>query len=150
MTAAEVHFILSEAALKGWSTGDAAAHYNAGIQQSLNAWGIGSAYDDYIANVPFGGLESLIHQKWIASWTAAAESWFDYRRTGLPDLQTGPYATRQAIPLRFYYMLGEINLNPVNTNDAIDELSTTDFTAPDPKNSAWSKSWLLEGTNMPY
>ncbi|MCK4989201.1 MAG: SusD/RagB family nutrient-binding outer membrane lipoprotein, partial [Bacteroidales bacterium] len=151
MSASEVHFILSEAALKGWDSGDAETHYNAGVQQSLNAWGVGDYYGDYIAGAPFAGLEEIMEQKWIASWTAAAEAWFDYRRTGLPALQTGETAKRQALPLRFYYHWDdEITLNPVNAEAAIELLETTSFAAPDSKNSAWSKMWVLQGTGKPY
>jgi len=152
MTAAEVHFILAEAALKGWSVGDQKEHYEAAIKASLESWKIGSSYDSYIAGGGKydGSLEQLIEQKWIASWTAASEAWFDYRRTGLPKLRTGPYAKRQAIPLRFYYMQDEILLNPNNVNNAIDGLEQSSFAAPDPKNSAWSKTWLLQGTGFPY
>ncbi len=153
MAASEVNLILAEAAQKGWNVGGSAqAYYEAGVRASLTTWGVSDQYDTYIAGDAAydGTLEQLIEQKWIASWTAAAESWFDYRRTGFPVLQAGPNAQRQAIPLRFYYMLGEIQLNPVNIGVAIEDLTTTSFTSPDPKNSAWSKSWLLQGTGKPY
>lgn len=151
MSAAEVNFILAEAALKGWITGDAETYYNSGVEQSLIAWGVGDSYADYIAGAPYAGLEEIIEQKWIASWTAAAEAWFDYRRTGLPDLQTGETAKRQALPLRFYYHWDdEITLNPVNAEAAIEALEPTSFAAPDNKNSAWSKMWLLQGTGKPW
>ena len=152
MTAAEVHFILAEAALKGWSVGSAEAHYNAAIKASFEAWGIPEDYDDYMAGkAKFNGtLDQLITQKWIASWTAAAESWFDYRRTGFPALKAGMTAKRQALPLRFYYMINEIDLNPVNTETAIQNLQTTQFSGADEGNSAWSKTWLLQGTGEPW
>ena len=152
MSASEVHFILSEAALKGWGSGDAETHYNAGVQQSLNAWGVGDSYSDYIAGAPYAGLEEIIEQKWIASWSAAAESWFDYKRTGLPDLQTGESAKRQALPLRFYYHFdSEISLNPENADAAIQKLEPTEYKGDDvSNNSAWSKTWLLQGTGKPY
>jgi hypothetical protein len=67
MSAAEVHFILAEAALNGWASGTPQSHYNAGIQQSLNAWGVGAAYTNYITGAAYSGLESIIRQKWIAS-----------------------------------------------------------------------------------
>jgi hypothetical protein len=97
-------------------------------------------------------LESIIQQKWIASWSAAAESWFDYRRTGLPDLQTGESAKREALPLRFYYNFdSEISLNTANANAAIEKLEPTAYQGSDvSENSAWSKSWLLIGTGKPY
>jgi hypothetical protein len=152
MSAAEVHFILSEAALYGWASGTPEAHYAAGIQQSLNSWGVGDSFDDYIGGAPYSGKESIIQQKWIASWTAAAESWFDYRRTGLPDLQTGESAKREKLPLRFYYNFDdEIALNTENANAAISQLEPTDYKGNDiSNNSAWSRTWLLKGTGLPY
>jgi hypothetical protein len=152
MSAAEVHFILAEAALYGWASGTPQSHYNAGIQQSLNAWGVGAAYTNYITGAAYSGLESIIRQKWIASWTAAAEAWFDYRRTGLPVLQTGPSAKRAALPLRFYYHFdSEIAKNTVNAEAAILKLEPTTFKGSDiSNNSAWSKMWLLQGTGKPY
>jgi len=152
MSAAEVHLILAEAALYGWAPGSAEEYYNAGIQESLNAWGVGDAFDTYIGGAPYSGIESIIQQKWIASWTAATEAWFDYRRTGLPDLQTGESAKRQALPLRFYYNFdGEISKNTANAEAAISKLEPTEFKGnDDSNNSAWSKTWLLQGTGKPY
>ena len=70
----------------------------------MNAWGVGDQFDDYISGAPYSGLGEYHSSKMdFASWTAAAESWFDYRRTGLPDLQTGESAKREKLPLRFYY-----------------------------------------------
>jgi len=154
MSAAEVNFILSEAALKGWSVGGTAAHYyQDGVNASLNAWGLGSSYATYIANsgVAYDGtLAQIIGQKWIASWTAAAEAWFDYRRTGLPALTAGPISKRAVLPLRFYYGVNELSFNPVNAQNAADKLETTTYTAPDGNNSPWSRTWVLQGTGKPW
>ena len=153
MSAAEVHFIIAEAALKGWTTEDAQTHYEAGVEASLTAWGVAGQYDDYITHpgVAFDGtLVQLMEQKWIASWTAAAESWFDYRRTGLPALKAGTVAKRTVLPLRFYYSVKEFDFNTENTVAAIERLEETQYTAPDDKNSPWSKMWLLQGTGKPW
>ena len=152
MSAAEVHLILAEAALYGWAPGNPEEHYAAGIQQSFNAWGIGDDFAGYIEGAPYSDLESIIEQKWIASWTAAAESWFDWRRTGLPELQTGESARREALPLRFYYHYAdEISKNTANAEEAISRLEPTQFKGSDPSNnSAWSKMWVLQGTGKPY
>lgn len=152
LSAAEVHFILAEAALKGWASSSAEQYYNEGIKQSLNAWGVGDAYSTYISGpAAYGDFEDIIEQKWIASWSSATQSWFDYRRTGLPNLQTGPSAKRAALPLRFYYHIDEIDNNQANADAAISKLETTPFKGEDTSNnSAWSKMWLLQGTNQPY
>lgn len=152
LSSAEVHLILAEAALYGWAPGNPEDHYAEGIKQSLAAWSVGDAFEEYIAGAPFSGLESIIEQKWIASWTAAAEAWFDYRRTGLPDFQTGESAKRDALPLRFYYHFDdEISKNTENAEAAIGKLEPTQYKGSDvSNNSAWSKMWLLQGTNKPY
>ncbi len=152
ITAAEVNFILAEAALNGW-IGNAEDYYNAGIEASFEAWGIGSEYDDYMTEtgVAYDATqEQIINQKWISSWAHATESWFDYRRTGFPDLQTGQWVKRQAIPVRFYFPLDEEFYNEANAKAAIANLETTVFNEADPQNSAWSKPWILQGTGMPW
>jgi hypothetical protein len=152
ITAAEVNFVLAEAAHRGWAAGNAADYYAQGIQQSFNAWGVGSQFGSYIARAPYNGLASIMEQKWLASWTTAQESWFDWRRTGLPDLKTGPSAKRKALPLRLYYhYTNEISKNTKNAEIAIGKLQPTEFQSGDQtNNSAWSKMWLLQNTNEPY
>lgn len=153
VSAAEVNFILAEAALKGWATGDAKAHYEAGVKASLTTWGLSAASTTYLANqgVAFDGtLRQVVEQKWIASWTAATEAWFDYRRTGFPALKAGPAAKRQVLPVRFYYMQDELNINKANAAAALDKLEVTNYSQADAKNSPWSKPWLMQGTGKPW
>lgn len=152
-SAAEVSFILAEAAIKGWNVGDAKTHYEAGVKASLETWTVAGSYATYIAEpgVAFDGtLEQVMQQKWIAGWTSATESWFDYRRTGLPDLVAGPAGMRDKLPVRFYYMTNELRLNEDSANEALDKLEVTSFSQADGENSAWSKSWLLQGTGKPW
>lgn len=151
ISAAEVNFILAEAAYRGWISG-AENYYAAGIQQSFNAWGIGDQFSSYIGGAPYNGLNSILVQKWFASWSTAHESWFDWRRTGIPVLKTGPSAKRQALPLRWYYhYTNEISKNPDNAATAIGKLQPTPYqTGDQSNNSAWSKMWVLQGTNKPY
>ncbi|WP_028523805.1 SusD/RagB family nutrient-binding outer membrane lipoprotein [Runella limosa] len=153
MSAAEIRFILAEAALKGWAVGDAKTHYEAGVKASLDTWGVGSSYATYIAGdgVKYDGtVKQIIEQKWISSWTAAQEAWFDYRRTGFPALVAGPQAKRKVLPVRFFYMLDERNLNKVNAESAMSKLEQTEFSAADGKNSPWSKPWVAQGTSKPW
>jgi len=153
LTAAEVHFVIAEAALKGWTTENAKDHYEAGVEASLKAWGVSSKYGDYILNTGVayeGTAAQVMEQKWIASWTSATEAWFDFRRTGLPALLPGNIVKRDAIPLRFYYSIDELDYNPVHTQSAIELLEATSFSAEDGKNSAWSKMWVLQGTGKPW
>jgi hypothetical protein len=152
ISAAEVNLILAEAAFRGWISVTPQTYYAAGVQQSLNAWGVGSTFNDYITRAPYAGLTSIMEQKWFASWTTCQESWFDWRRTGLPALVTGPSAVRAALPLRWYYHFdNEIAKNTDNANAAIGRLEATQYKGTDQSNnSAWSKMWVLQGTNKPY
>jgi hypothetical protein len=157
ISAAEVNFILAEAAYRGWVTGGAENYYSQGIQQSFNAWGVGDRFGGYLSKAPYKGLVSIMEQKWMASWTMAQESWFDWRRTGLPVMRTGPSAARpstnqEALPLRWYYhYTNEISKNTVNANEAISKLQPTQYKGTDPtNNSAWSKMWVLQETGKPY
>lgn len=151
ISAAEVNFVLAEAAYRGWISG-AENYYAAGIQQSFNAWGVGSGYSSYITRAPYKGLASIMEQKWFASWSIAQEAWFDWRRTGMPVMKPGQSAKRQALPLRLYYhYTNEISKNPDNAATAIGKLQPTTFQSGDQSNnSAWSKMWVLQGTNKPY
>lgn len=153
MSAAEVNLILAEAAFRGWITGSTAAtYYAAGIQESFDAWGVGDEFDAYITRAPYDGLESIMEQKWFASWTATQEAWFDWRRTGLPVLTTGPSAVRAVLPLRWYYHADdEIAKNKENADAAIARLEATAYLGTDQSNnSAWAKMWVLQGTGKPY
>ncbi|WAC10362.1 SusD/RagB family nutrient-binding outer membrane lipoprotein [Dyadobacter pollutisoli] len=153
ISAAEVHFILAEAALKGWAAGVAKDHYEAGIKASMDTWTVGSSYTAYIATpgVVFDKtIKQVLEQKWIASWTAATEAWFDFRRTGFPELKAGPAAKREVLPVRFYYMQDELQINKANAESAVSKLEITSYSQADKGNSAWSKQWLIQGTAKPW
>jgi hypothetical protein len=46
--------------------------------------------------------------------------------------------------------VNELSFNPVNALAAADKLESTSYTAPDGKNSPWSRSWLMQGTGKPW
>lgn len=155
LSAAEVNFILAEAgAVYGWNVGDAEMHYKNAIRASFNAWDIGNQFDSYIVQpaVAFKGTqEQILTQKWIASWSVAAEAWFDWRRTGYPVLKGA--GVSGVLPVRFYYMLDERNLNTANVAAASDRLEVTPYSASGDdgvKNSIWSKPWIIQGTGKPW
>ena len=153
ISAAETHFTLAEAALKGWAAGSAETNYENGIKSSLDAWNVGGDFASYVAEpgVAYNGtLEQVMEQKWIASWTAAVESWMDYRRTGLPALQTGPASPEPVLPVRFIYSDDETLRNESNANDAIDRLEETEYSNLRGADSQWSKPWIIQGTGKPW
>ncbi|MGA0555227.1 SusD/RagB family nutrient-binding outer membrane lipoprotein [Larkinella sp. VNQ87] len=153
ISAAEVSFILAEAAQKGWATGSAETHYNAGIKNSLDTWGVGSQYATYIQKdgVKFNNtLAQILEQKWIASWTSAIEAWMDFRRTGLPALKAGPASAESVLPVRFIYGDNETNYNNANILSALTKLEENSYTKIRGKNSQWAKPWVIQGTGKPW
>jgi len=158
MNAAEVQFILAEASVRGWVSNSALDYYNSGIQLSMGQYGISdgdpSAVYDKANNtlIPFDQgvymaqaqqifndasdkMEPIMHQKWISQWLTP-ESWFDWRRTGLPNLSVNIIAGTkgQEIPVRFYY---DDPFNEENMLQAIGKLQPAE-------NDQWSKMWLLQ------
>lgn len=152
ISAAEVSFILAEAALKGWNVGSAEDHYENAIMQSLMTWGKADAYDSFIAQpgIAYNGtVEQVMTQKWVASWTAATEAWMDYRRTGMPALEAGPASDQPVVAIRFPYGNDELNNNTSNANSAIENLEVTQYSESG-ADSQWSKMWVLQGTGKPW
>ncbi|MBN8860268.1 MAG: SusD/RagB family nutrient-binding outer membrane lipoprotein [Sphingobacteriales bacterium] len=157
ITAAEVHFILAEAAAKGWNAGDAETHYKKGIEASFLVWGFSSAEASVYSAQPAvaydGTIKQIITQKWIASWSRATEAWFDWRRTGYPELHGTLLTKAPELPLRFYYPLGERNLNGANVEAANNNLKTTPYSSlggNGAKNSPWSQPWIVQETGKPW
>lgn len=170
MSYAELSFIIAEARLKGWiSTGTALDYYQAGIVGSLRQYAIANGsttvYDPttdalipfdesaFLANLTgkFNGaandverLTQLMTQKWLAAFMTP-EFWFDWRRTGLPNLGANLIAGSNGnkIPVRYIYGDDERILNETNVTAAISKLEPAE-------NTQWSKMWLLKGTNKPW
>ena len=95
MTHAEVEFLLAEAAVKGWHSGSAEEHYNAGVKSAMQQWTIfGDGFevsddqvDTYLAANPFDGSEEMIGQQhWAANFMQWFEAYSNWRRTGYPVL----------------------------------------------------------------
>ena len=120
--AAEVHFMIAEAATRGWNTGGVTAQqaYEAGVNASLVENGVGASYATYITEpgVAWSGDVDRIHfQKWIALFKNGNEAWAENRRTDVPLLTHAPgspYSGHNRPPFRYPYPTNEINLNSAN------------------------------------
>lgn len=112
--ASESYFLMAEAALKGWITGESAqTYYESGIKMSMEQYG--ASIGNYLAGVESGTfnytdtrtstnlqlkdvpavawsstssefvhLQQILTQKYIANFMIGLESWSDFRRTGYP------------------------------------------------------------------
>jgi len=136
MNYAEVQFILSEAAAKGWISGSAETYYNTGIAAAINYWvptfptSISSqVVKDYITNadidwdntLPLDGKMEQIHlQKYYALFLVDMEQWFEYRRTGHPILPKGAGLRNGGVmPARMAYPVYVQSANPTNYQTAV-------------------------------
>jgi len=152
----EQQFNIAEAINRGWVTGSAETYYIAGIQASIQNYGIpltgtftasfyraGSTnvaldanYDNYTINFNWAtyyaqagvqyaggatGLTQILQQKYIALFRhSGLESYYTFRRTGLPAFSTGTgTGNSNRIALRFKYPSSELTANTANYNKAI-------------------------------
>jgi len=130
MTAAEVNFILAEAAQRGWITGDAKAYYEAGIRASVDYYrsvsGVNiTVTNDYLnqAGVAFDaskGIELIATQKWIALYFNDLQAWHEWKRTGIPVLKPSLVNNNgNKIPVRFRYPTDQQVTNRSNYTAAV-------------------------------
>lgn len=140
MTYAEAELLQAEAYLLKGSTVEAQMHYTAGIQASMEQWGVSTDEMDIFLQTAAAALNSNSEtaltqigiQRWLASYTNGRESWAVMRRfKGLgiyPDKTFGNdiWASTQGtngsdnkLPQRLVYPQSEINLNAANVQAAV-------------------------------
>ncbi|GAB4421339.1 MAG: SusD/RagB family nutrient-binding outer membrane lipoprotein [Bacteroidia bacterium] len=131
-TYAEVELLWAEAILRGYVTGDAAAHYNNGVRAGMKQWELydaslaieDAAIDAYLAAHPFDaarGYEMIGEQYWVATFLNSYEAYANWRRLGLPALTPVNYPGNESngqIPRRLRYPATEISLNEANYLEA--------------------------------
>lgn len=137
MTYAELQFILAEAREKDLiTTGDAATYYANGIRANFEYWQsiVPAAYNidvtlpgNYLTQpaVAYTGttaekLAKIALQKWVALYFTGLEGWFEWRRTGMPEVIPGPANLNDnKVPVRYIYPQSEQSLNAANRNEAV-------------------------------
>lgn len=137
---AEVHFIFAEAAQRGLITADAETLYNEGVRFSFEYWDVAQDINAYLAQpeVAYDGeLETIMTQKWLASFLVGYEAWYDFRRTGFPSvIVPGPdNVNNDVVPVRFLYPDSEQTLNGDNYQAAVSRIGGDDIN---------SKGWWEE------
>lgn len=129
MSYAELEFNIAEAANRGWINQSAQDHYEKGIKASMGIYNIAEEnVAKYLAqnSVIYAGnntmgLEQILTQKYIAFFNnSGRESYFNYRRTGIPTFDIGPANKNEGkIPLRWKYPQSEYQNNEQNVKAAI-------------------------------
>ena len=116
-TAAQTHFSLAEAALKGWNVGGgtAAAHQKMGIEASMMDWGVAAAdMNTYTAANAGATMADIAYEKYMALYLNGPEAWAEWRRLDAPALTPSTYALDPRIPVRHAYGSSVIDNNPEN------------------------------------
>ncbi|MEF8796068.1 MAG: SusD/RagB family nutrient-binding outer membrane lipoprotein [Salinivenus sp.] len=143
MTHAEVLFLRAEAAARGWTGEDAEGLYESGVQASMDQYGqsmpagyLDRAGVDYPAGDQARAITRINKQKWIALFYTGMEGWFNWRRTGVPDIEpSADNVNGDQIPVRFRYPESEQSLNAENYDEAVQQQGP---------NNINTKMWLLE------
>jgi len=139
MTYAEQEFILAEAALKGYISGDPATFYSNGVTGSFAEIGFTDATGpNYLLHnaVAFdnssvaASLQQIITQKWLTNINNGFEGWIEFRRTGYPALDPGGSVSLNngAIPTRFLYPTDEVSINTTNYKAELSNMGGSEIT----------------------
>ncbi|WP_215223496.1 SusD/RagB family nutrient-binding outer membrane lipoprotein [Echinicola shivajiensis] len=132
-TYAEVEFLIAEAIERGWATGVAADHYNAGVTAAMKQFMVYDAslevadadITSYLAANPYNSAEwdrILGEQYWAATILNEYEAYANWRRTGFPELTPVNYPGNQTngtIPRRLRYPGAEAANNPEGYSAAV-------------------------------
>lgn len=143
---AEQNFILAEAVLRGWISGDASAYYKKGIKASLDfvttytpdeaTYHHGRVLTEEIKNaflnspkIQLSGdkekdLEKVLTQRYVASFLQHPyDPYYDYRRTGYPVLPINPETNQNPVhdkmPVRWMYPQSEYDYNKEHVDEAV-------------------------------
>jgi hypothetical protein len=132
MSYAEVQFLLAEAAVRGWITGDAETFYKDGIEASLEFSNFNNTYSandivDYLGQPSLDlqsgtEIEQIITQKYISMFMNSGwQPFFEQRRTGFPNFETERSGILNGglIPKRWMYPTDEYDNNRVNVENAV-------------------------------
>jgi hypothetical protein len=138
LTYAETALLMAEAAQRGWIDGSAETFYKDGATAAilqLNQTGAKLTQADaanYLAANPYNAataLEQVNTQYWVATFMDEYEAWFNWRRSGYPELTPVNYfgnVTNGTIPRRFVYPTTEPAVNLDNYNEAVSRLDNGD------------------------
>lgn len=130
MSYAEVEFIKAEVALHFGDMDAAKTAYEKGVTAAITQWKNSEMPADYFENehAAFNGtMEQLMNQKYLALFFNDYQQWFEYRRTGYPELPTTEYMWHDGVmPTRFMYHNNVRRFNPENYRDAAERIGGDD------------------------
>lgn len=134
LDAAQVNFLLAEAAARGLDVGGTVEeYYNDGITQSMLYWGVDQAdINAYLARpeVAYDDAgdwrEQIGLQEWLALYNNGFEGWTTWRRLDFEGFNIPEGLTADDIPKRFIFPIQEATLNPSALKAAVDLIGGSD------------------------
>ena len=130
LTYAEVEFIKAELAQRGFINEDAATHYENGVIAAMEQLEVEEIPTNYFENSEAaynGTLERIMLQKYYALYFTDYQQWFEYRRTGFPELPTTEAMFNDGVmPSRFYYPTDLAIENPKGYAQGVELLGGSD------------------------
>ena len=130
MTYSELLFIKAELAQRGITTDNAQQLYEAAVEANMQQWGVElpDSYFDNPAAAYDGTLKRIMEQKFYALFFIDQQQWYEYNRTGYPDVPTGPgVATGDKMPFRYKYPAILQRMNRENYLDAVNSIGGDEF-----------------------
>ncbi len=146
LTCAEVKFMLAEACVRGWISGDAKTFYDEGVHAAMKHLAMYDAsavisdteINNYLAAHPFVGtadvgkaLEQINTQYWAATFMNGYEAYANVRRSGYPVLTPVNYPdneTHGTYPRRLRYPNDEPVYNLDNYKEAVARQGADSYT----------------------
>ncbi|SFS56082.1 Starch-binding associating with outer membrane [Zhouia amylolytica] len=143
---AEIQFVLAEAAVRGWISGNAETYYNEGVRAAMHfvadqtpdeeIFHHNMIIDDaYINNYLQGPevqflssaeeqIEQIITQKYLSTFLQSLNNaFFENRRTGYPEFPINPASNENIpsdkLPVRWMYPSDEVDYNKSNLDEAL-------------------------------
>jgi hypothetical protein len=139
---AEVEFLLAEAAQRGWAAqGTAQSHFEKGLEAAVRQWSLFGVKNfdetkitDFINYNQLSAGSELLQintQLWILHFLNPMETWANWRRTGLPDIQfynryPNENQSGGKTPRRLEYPIDEQMKNKENYQDALNRMGGVD------------------------
>jgi hypothetical protein len=132
MSYAEVEFIKAELAQRGLIDADAEDAYKKGVEAAILQWERGITFSaDYFDNEHTkydGTLERILFQKFHALYFCDYQQWFEYLRTGMPEIPRGPgVVPSNVMPQRLKYPSILQRTNQNNYQDARSAMGGDDY-----------------------
>ncbi|PWJ60603.1 SusD-like starch-binding protein associating with outer membrane [Dyadobacter jejuensis] len=125
----EVAFYIAEAILKGYTSGDASAYYEAGIRSSCAWWGVEEA--DIVAHLAKPtvrlsndtdvALQQVMREEYINFYYQGYDGWINYKRVGFPVLHVGSAMATDQIMKRMVYPPLIKAINAANYSQAVND-----------------------------